>query len=471
MKKTILSLLLASAFSAHAAWEITGIQSIDSKQFASILQESDYKKVAQAIKEGYDRAGYPVVILDVNLKNKTIKITEPKVKSYGKYSGYLKNGVLLNSKDLELALLQLKREADLNGEKVTVNINPVSNGFIPVEFVAKKMDDAKMYGGAALFTTLGQRYSGPDVITMYGYGNIGNGQQLEVSSANGLSNLRDESKNGKFNSTSISYKKIHELGTTKLSYGQTEYKTGGKFADLDLNGQIKYIDLLNDYQFSRNQSIQLGLHLKQNSQDVGIIGLNESQKYGYINIGTNYFNYWNGLRYGLNIDLEKGIGGSRDFNEVPLMGDFNPHFTTIKLNLETAYNFENGMLWNGKFGYQNSSSGTPSANSFYIGGPDRGRAYTTGFASMPEGFYLSNVLNFKSFDIKGQSITPYIGYDYAQGKLATGESRKAQSAFIGAVYIPTKDLSFNLVFAKELARDKSLNIPTNRLNITASWNF
>lgn len=63
-----------------------------------------------------------------------------------------------------------------------------------------------------------------DVITMYGYGNIGNGQQLEVSSANGLSNLRDESKNGKFNSTSISYKKIHELGTTKLSYGQTEYK-------------------------------------------------------------------------------------------------------------------------------------------------------------------------------------------------------------------------------------------------------
>lgn len=74
---------------------------------------------------------------------------------------------------------------------------------------------------------------------------------------------------------------------------------------------------------------------------------------------------WNGLRYGLNIDLEKGIGGSRDFNE-GLMGDFNPHFTTIKLNLETAYNFENGMLWNGKFGYQNSSSRAPSANFFIL---------------------------------------------------------------------------------------------------------
>ncbi|MFP3671021.1 hypothetical protein SB717_38715, partial [Priestia sp. SIMBA_032] len=80
----------------------------------------------------------------------------------------------------------------------------------PVEFVAKKMDDAKMYGGSALFTTLGQRYSGPDVITLYGYGNLGNGQQLEVSAANGLSDLRNESKNGKFNSASISYKKIHE---------------------------------------------------------------------------------------------------------------------------------------------------------------------------------------------------------------------------------------------------------------------
>ena len=467
----VLSMLSVGAFAqSNSGWTIKGYQAFSEQVFKEISAQDDYKKIAEYIYKTYKDAGYPVVDLTVDVKEKTITVSEPKTKTSGKYGKYFKEGVPLQQADIELAILRLKTEANLNGDKVTLDIGKTNDGLIPMNTKTSQMEDYRPYGGSLVFNTMGQRYSGPDVLTGYGYYNIGNGQQLEGSYSHGFQ-FRPESKGGKFENFGAGYKKAHQYGITSLNYSHTDYKVGGEYADLDLTGKIDSVSLKNEYLFNKNLVGVAGLTYKSNQQRLGIIDISETQTYQFLTLGATYVGSKDKLNYAVGAEFNAGLGGSDKFDKVPLMGAFDPKFTSFKLNLDGAYKFDNGMSWAGKFGLQKGTKETPSAEAFFIGGPDRGRAYTTGFASMPEGMYVSNQLNFKPIQIKEHTIVPYVGHDYASGKMATGDAVTAQSVFVGAQYAPNKKHNFNLVVAKDIGGTEEQKAHLNKVNLVFSMNF
>jgi hemolysin activation/secretion protein len=467
----ILALICSGVMAQEKNWTITGAKEVSEQVFQEISKKDSHKEITDYIYKTYQEAGFPVVNITVDVASKTIKIEEPAVDVSGKYSKYFKNGVALNKTDLELSILRMKTESNMNGDKVTVDIGAVKEGKIPVVVSETPMPEYKKYDGLMVFNTLGQRYSGPDVLTAYGFYNLGDGQQIEGSLSHGFQ-WRDEAKGGRFENLGAGYKKAHEYGLTSLNYSYTNYKVGGEYADLDLNGEINALTLKNEYLFNKNFVGSLAITHKTNKQELGIIDIWEKQNYTYLTVGGMFVNQVGNLSYSVNGELEKGLGGSTNYNAVPIMGVFDPEFSSVKANLDLSYKFENDMSLQTKIGFQKSSDETPSANSFFLGGPDRGRAYTTGFASMPEGMYFSNQLNFKDVKFEKFAVAPYIGYEYAQGKQSTGEVIKAESVFIGAQIKPdNKKYNFNVVFAQELNPSDTVKVPTNRLNVILSMKF
>lgn len=467
----IFALMSGSSFADTSdKWTIKGLQKISEQQFAEVATNKNYQEITKAIYKAYSDAGYPVIELAVDVSSKTITIFEPTADVKGKYGKYFDSGKPLNKNDLELAILRMKSESNLNGDKVVVDIGAVKDGKIPMTIKDFAVENYKDKGGSVVFTTLGQRYSGPDVLTAYGWANIGNGQQIDASIANGFQ-FREQSEGGKYLNGTFGYKNAGQFGVSTLQFVHTEYKVGGDFKDLDLEGKINSINLKHEYLFTKHFVGSAGLTYKTNRQELGILDVWEKQDYSFITFGGTWFDSIGMLNYSINVEYEKGLGGSREFNSVPLMGSFNPNFDNLKANADLAYRFENGMLWSSKVGIQKATKDTPSANTFYIGGPDRGRAYSTGFATMPEGFYVSNTLNLKEVIFADHKFTPYVGYEYAHGKMATEQKRTAQSAFVGLKYKQSKDLYFDIVYAKEINADKDLQVPVNRLNLTFSWTF
>lgn len=450
-------------------WNIKGSKVFEPSAFTEIAKKQGVNEAVAGVVALYKDAGYPVIDINADPKTRTIVIGEPVVVPKGKYASYFKEGKPLNSQDIELAVMKLKTESNLSGEKVSINIGENKGGVIPLTTVATPMSDFQKTGGSWVFNTYGQRYSGPDVLTGYGFYRPGEGQQIEASYSHGFQ-WRPTAEGGKFENLTLGYKKATSIGVLSANYAHTEYRVGGEMKDLDLTGKIDSLSFKDEYLISKNLIGFGGLTFKNNHQRLGVVNVEETQTYQFMTLGATYVGGKGKLNYNITGELSQGLGGTDKYDPVRIMGSYDPHFTTAKVDLNANYKFDNGMSLSSKFGVQAGSKDTPSAESFFLGGPDRGRAYTTGFASMPEGFYMSNQLNFKPIDKEGKWM-PYVGHDYGTGTMATGVKVSAQSVFGGIQYIPNKDFSANLVFSQEIDYKGSNEAPLNKINLVASWNF
>ena len=143
-KRTSIFLAIACLVSTNAFsqdWKITGSKILSEESFKEFSSETDYLKVVESIKSKYRELGYPVVNMNVDLDEKKITINEPGIKVSGKYSEYFEDGKPLNTKEVELAILRLKSEANLNGENISIDIGAVVDGHIPVNINHTEIDN------------------------------------------------------------------------------------------------------------------------------------------------------------------------------------------------------------------------------------------------------------------------------------------------------------------------------------------
>lgn len=404
--------------------------------------------------------------MSVSEERQTIAVIERVARSAGSYGSYFPSGSVLTSDDINLASARLSAAARMNGERVAVSVSQsgqesevTANG-VPVE-------DAKMKGASLIYSSLGQRYSGSDVLTAYGWMNLGNGQQIDGSVAHAFSDWREDSEDGAFNNITAGYRKATEYGLTSVQLMAAKYKTGGVSAPLDINGSIVRLNVEHDYLFSPALTGLARLSFVKNDQEIGIMGWEDSEKYASLLVGGKYSGAKNGISYNVDIGAEIGLGGKREYNFAPLMGLFDPNFTVLTANGLASYAFENGWSVMGKAGGQHGSEGTPSAAQFYIGGVDRGRSYDTGFAAMPSGFYSSVVVNAPAW----RGVQPYFGADFAEGYPIIGDARKAQSAFVGFTYQPTKTSSIDASYAQTFGENADPTSDKGRFNLMLSFSF
>jgi len=320
-------------------------------------------------------------------------------------------------------------------------------------------NDSRDKGGVIEFTTTGNRYLGSDVLSAGAWYNLDEDQQIAFSVSKGLQ-LRDSSKGGDFYNGSAIYKKAHKFGVASIGLDHTSYKVGGEYEGVGLSGNINTISLGNDIFFSEKLVGSVGLVHRNSKEDLKINNSYNEQDYSYMTVRGIYLDNVGSIIYSVDINYEKGLGGN-NIN--------NPYFDSLKGDLVTNYEFNNGMSWVGTAGFQKSSNDTPSANLFYMGGNTRGSAYSTGLTSVPNGVYVSNSLIFNQVDIGNSYIVPFIGYNYAYGEFANGKNITLQSAFVGFDYKPSMDSNLNLNYSKEInAYD---NVPTNRLKMTLTIDF
>lgn len=484
MKRKILSGIIISLFATQGfaqnvnsdVWNVEGIESLPNEQMQFIAENNSgsYDEVIAKIKAAYKEAGQPVVNLNVDTANKTIKVLEPKIAAEGPYANYF-NGQKLSEDSLSNDILRMKTASNLNGEDVNIDIKPVVGDTIPVIVTATPKEDYKPWGGSLIYNTMGQRYSGPDVVTAYGYYNLGDGQQVNASYSHGFQ-FRDDSQGGNFNNETISYLNATRYGTMSVNLSNTNYKAGGPQLPLDLTGQISSIGLRDDYLFTKNFIGYGGLTYKYNKQSIGLLELENTQKYSYATLGGTAFNKIDNFGFKANLEGNQGITGSDSYNLVPFMGQFSSGWNTGKLDTS----FKLGLNSHGtsidiNAGGQVSSDNTPNAEVFYIGGPNRGRAYTTGFVALDNGYYASGQVNAWTWRVgDGHSFTPYAGVDTAQASQANIPTITASSAFVGVQYAYKNDISISAGYAQGIAQDSIIqkyNVPQNRFDMVATFNF
>ena len=206
-------LLSSNAF----CWTISGNQSVTLSYDQQIDLDTiiDPREAGEYIQQLYEEQKYPYVKLKINPQTKEITVKEGITFISGPYSEYFHNKNLFNQQDFQTATLNIKKAAEYNNEKISINIlkmDAEGNVYIDITkdkpkdiFVGDKhltnkqstnKDSTKTIGGDFVFTTLGQRYSGPDVATLSLWQNIGNNQQIDFQFAHGFPELRSESKGG-----------------------------------------------------------------------------------------------------------------------------------------------------------------------------------------------------------------------------------------------------------------------------------
>jgi hemolysin activation/secretion protein len=473
------SILSTAAFSAInddtnknqvGTWTIQGNHLISSTELVAAVNASADKEnglsIGNTLVALYRKRGYLSIEASVDADKQTITLFESTAVSTGIYGDYIPKGQgVLTNESLELAAARMTNTAKLNGEKINIEILSVDpqTGNAEIRTTATPIVGDKKIGASIGYSNMGQRYSGPDVATAYGWANIGNGQQLDVSAAHGFSAWSNDSKGGRFESGVLSYRKASQFGLTSIQTALTTYKTGGIFSEIDLTGTINRTTLEHNYLVKKN-IIAIGrLSYTDNEQKINLVGWTNKQSYTAFFGGFRY----QGESWAADAGIEQGLGGSSQFNFVPLLGRFDANYTTLAANVTGNFDLSKGWIVAGKAGFQSGPNSTPSSAQFALGGPDRGRSYTTGYVATPIGAYASLTLNAPLRN----GVQGYAGIDWANGKPVTGPSREATSAFIGARFMLSKLITGDLSFAQAIKRNDDPSAGNSKFNFVVSASF
>ena len=472
MKKNLSFSVYLSIFLCVPAWAqpwaIRGNTLLSETELNAFVTDEDPAQAGQQVVTAYRNKGYLSVQVKVDPAQRLISVIETVAAPSGTYAGYFRAGEVLTTESVELAAARINAAARLNGEKVLIQIKPGSEGTVEVNAAGTPIPDVKIYGGSVIFSSYGQRYSGPDVLTLYGWRNIGNAQQIDASFGHAFSNWRNDSRGGRFDNGTVGYRAATEYGLFNAQIMYADYVSGGRLKEVGSQGDIGRINIEQSYLFTKNFTGSARISYINNSQELTLFKWSDREKYTSLAMIGRYLNKIDNFDYSGEIVLESGLGGSRDYNVIPLMGQFDPHFFIAAAYFGSNYHFNPDWTLSTKLGMQEGQDDTPSAAQFFLGGPDRGRAYSTGYTAMPSGHYISLVLNMP--DIK--QVHPYIGFDYARGRPAVGNYRTAQSAFLGAAYQFQKQLMMDLSYATVISnKDDPVLSSEHRINLSASYAF
>lgn len=499
MNKSILAGLLAGIFSTAAladtvnvgAWRVTDAHLIPAAELLAALKQdpsvaglasasgaapvlpdevtqaqanADGMMLGNALVKAYRDRGYLTIEARVDPTTKTVKVVEAAATPSGSYAGYLTPGIVTRD-ELELAAARMTPAAKLNGEAVNIEILAVDpqTGNAEIRTSSTPATDSQKAGASLGYSSMGQRYSGPDVATLYGWANIGNGQQLDASLAHGFADFSDDSKHGRYESGAFSYRKASAYGLTSVQLAYTDYKTGGSFAPLDLNGTVSRATIEHAYLVTKALTAVGRLAYTENRQNLDLAQWTDKQSYTSLFGGLRY----QAASWAADAGIEQGLAGSRDYNVVPLLGRFSDHYTAFIANAAGNLDLGHGWTLTAKAGGQTGPDDTPSSAQFVLGGPDRGRSYTTGYAATPSGAYASLSINSPVF----RGVQAYAGIDGAKGKPVIGADREAKSAFVGARFAVAKAISGDIGFAKTLGRNDDPTAKETKFNLLLSASF
>ncbi len=451
-------------------WRIQGAQRLDPLVLRPLLG-ADAKASGEAVVRAYKQHGILAVRVRIEGtdQDRTMLITEPKVRARGDYAHYLPQGEDLTQSALDTSLARAQAEARANNSSLYVEIGAVdAEGFVDVFLLGEpnqvKGSDRNL---AVSTTSFGPRYSGSDVVVLSGSVAKGNGVMLDASATVGLADLRDDSKGGKYLGLSAGVSKASEYGLVSLRGTHSRFKVGGPNADLDQTGEVTKAEAEWSYALNANITPFVGATATHQVSRIGVAGWSDAVTSTAIKAGVKAQKTWPMERgFGVlsgDVTLEQGLTASRRLDAPgPLLGDIDPHYRSLSSNADLSIPVsEAGARLAFSAGAQKASSGTPSGSQFYAGGPGRGVSYHTGVYAAPSGFYgsvqwTSSVLDKHLPFAKAEGIhgvQAFAGLDAAQVRPVGGRNLTAKSLHLGVRFKISERVSGQVGYARPIGGD------------------
>lgn len=363
----------------------------------------------------------------------------------GDYSQYLKKMSDINSPLFRKAL-------ENDGKRAKIKIGKVSASGDYTVSVAAQDSGEPISSGAVVLSNLGPDISGRDIVSWYNRSRLGGGFALTSSFSHGFSDIRPQSKGGRYETAYLSLENASPIGLSTLSYIYSENKAGGEAKLFELGGKTHKVDMTLKNYIGNNWSVESGAEYTKRFQDIGVFNIMENQSYS--SIKTEVERKWDDIY--LSLGVKKGVTGSRDYNFSPLMGTFNPHFSSATLKAGgnwLALSGAGGQI----LSIKTSATGfvgtkdMPSGERLGVGGAGAGSSHESGVYSGYKGY----TYQFGLVNKVAQSLIPGVlaleaGVNGGHVKTATGQDIGIDSFEVGAI-LQVKDWNIRVAHSESIS--------------------
>ena len=402
----------------------SALRAVDAKIQAATTAQERGTIVAMALRE----AGFLSAITSVKADG-SIEVSLARPVFSGEYADYFSASPYLTKRQLEAGAVKASNRAKADGKSVKIDVRTPNAQTGTVEVVATSADvaDWQRWSTSVGYNNYGSRYSGADLVTVAGRVALENGNEVSGSFAHGLSNTNPDSFGGRYEAAGVAWAHHGPHGTTRVEFTNAVYTAGGPVRVFDLTGRVTTFSVGQWVPLSQKWQVFGQIMRTENRQHLGVVGWKDQTNYTTAKIGVER----NTRATRTTISLEKGLGGSRDFNVVPLLGTFDPHYTALKIDWEGRKALgSDGWNLRAAAGAHIGTSDTPSNEQFSAGGPGRGRAWLTGTSSGKRGAYGEVVIEAPTRN----GFTPYAGVDAAVVDPQFGTAQHYSSVFVGTRY-------------------------------------
>ena len=432
----------ASHAASASSWSIqappVAQKAIDQAQAKIDAAEDTAQAKGTAVAMALREAGLLSAIVSIKPGN-VIEVSLAKPVFSGEYATYFSDSDYLTKRQLEAGAVKASNRAKADGKSVKIDVQTAKDGQIVVVASAADVDDWKRWGASVGFNNYGSRYSGSDLITGYARVALEDGNEVEASLAHGLANTNPDSYGGRYEAASLAWTHHGAKGSTRVEFSNAVYTAGGPIRIFDLTGRVTLLSVGHWIPLDAKWTVFGQIVHTQNRQHLGVVGWKDQTNYTTARVGAEYKT----PNSRTTITVEQGLGGSRDFNAVPLLGTFDPHYTAVKIDWQGQKVLnEDGWVLKGAAGAHIGTSDTPSNEMFSAGGPTRGRAWLSGSTSGQRGAYGEVIVEAP----QRRGWTPYVGVDTSIVDPQIGDTQRLSSAFAGARY-SKKDWTVDVGYA------------------------
>lgn len=458
---------LTFAIAAQAAPLIEGNTLVSNEIISRHLGYAKPKnadEAARIIVGIYDQYGY--VGAKASVDGNQIRIIEPGADVKGDYDNAWLNqqGGVIEVGNIQNSMMMADVANRFEVLDVTVgNLQP--DGTVALD--VKRTSSGKPYEASINYNTYGQETSGRDLVTLAGATHVGGGVRVDASITQSAADARRESKGGEYRSATVSARKATPYGEVYTSYSNTHSEMGGKDAsyyDYLLAGDTQRATLGHRVIVGGNTTLQNSMVWTKRDLDFGLFDLQETQEYLT----------WNGrLLYTLGnhrftAGVNQGLGGSNDYNLIPLLGSFNAHFTSGQLGYGYSSVLPGGFAATSiSANVFAGSKDMPSAERMSVGGPGRGSSHENGVVSGVRGYYGEARLYGKT-PLADYGLKPYLSINGASATSTLGDDISVYSAEAGLIG-KWDGLSGTVNYARSL---KVQNLDRDeRLNMSLGYEF
>lgn len=384
----------------------------------------------------------------------------------GDYASYFAASDYLTKRQLEAGAVKASNRGKADGKSIKISVGQPSWETGTVQVVATSVDvqDWKSWAAGIGVNNYGSRYSGSDLATAYARVALEDGNEVSGSFAHGFSNSTPDSYGGRYNAASVAWAHNGARGTTRTEFTNALWTAGGPVRVFDLTGRITTFSVGHWVPLSAKWTVFGQVLRTENRQHLGVVGWKDQTNYTSARFGVERTT----INSRTTATLEKGLGGSRDFNVSPLLGTLDPHYSVLKLDWEGRKALGNdGWMLRGAAGGHVGTSDTPSNEQFSAGGPGRGRSWLSGTTAGKRGAYGEVIVEAPS----RKGFTPYAGLDTAIIDPQVGHSQRLSSAFIGTRYT-RKNFNLDAGYAHGVgANELSGQQKDSRIFLSAGFNW